>query len=93
MTSISNKLREARKLIERGWTRHELERGNRRCIVGAVYSAIPEVVGRRACLDWLQMAVDVKTQADLAEWNDSCPSKKPVLAAFDKAIELAEAAQ
>jgi hypothetical protein len=62
--------------------------------LGALQQAIngdPANCERSATLDraerLLRAAADTAT---LVGWNDRQPSKKPILAAFDKAIELAE---
>jgi hypothetical protein len=100
MTSVADKLREARALIERGWTRGELERGGRVCVLGAIHKATqlpdddwflspPNL--RLRCWETFAIAAGVNSRPFcIANWNDKQPSKKPVLATFDKAIELAE---
>lgn len=92
MSDVADKLREARALIERGWTRGEFERAGRVCLLGAVNRVAPVITLRIACLDTLSEVISGVPYwgSALAQWNDAQPSKKPVLAAFDKAIELAE---
>jgi len=100
MTAVADKLREARALIERGWTRGALERDGRVCMVGAVNMSLcgdaywqladtrcPEHRVRDAMWALLEDATGTPW---LGDWNDKAKSKRPVLAAFDRAIELAE---
>ena len=97
MTAVAEKLREARALIERGWTQGVFARlpngngtyaENRKatcfCMVGALYH-----VGASArCLRMLERATHT---SPAAKWNDAPErTQADVLAAFDKAIALAE---
>jgi len=96
MASIADKLREARALIERGWTRGTLERDGRVCAVGAISKALTGDASRGLYAEGappVAFAVEdvVGAHGWLGDWNDKQKSKKSVLAAFDKAIELAEA--
>lgn len=96
MTAVADKLREARALIERGWTRNVFRRGSRYCAIGAVNSAIHgnayEIPGAQIWDDAYELLKSATGEAiPVTDWNDVQPSKRPVLAAFDKAIELADA--
>ena len=95
MSATADKLREARALIERGWTRGESCRDGRVCSLGALALVMrgdpnAALYGRdyRAISRIFEQIIG--EDVTLCEWNDRQPSKKPVLAAFDKAIELAE---
>lgn len=101
MSDAANRLREARKLIERGWCQdHYAETASGRechwlddvaakwCILGAInhangcllFSSEPEII--------LSGAVG---RQPLGAWNDEPGrTQAEVLAAFDKAIALAE---
>jgi hypothetical protein len=97
MTDISNKLREARALIERGWCQRAYGRDADGC---SVYEDNPSAI----C--WCASGA-INAKADYAArrvfgeaigtdcipgWNDAPErTQAEVLAAFDKAIELAEA--
>lgn len=93
MSAVADKLREARALIERGWTRGEFQRGERYCAVGAICEAAADY-GEYELMRKALWAAEPRSKAmGMPNWNDAQSSKKPVLAAFDKAIELAEAQQ
>jgi hypothetical protein len=103
VTAVADKLREARALIERGWTQGANARdemGDRLfvdtdeavcfCMMGAIIAAVPP--------DQLLAAEHLLKRAVNDEgveyWNDAPErTQSEVLAAFDKAIELAEAGQ
>jgi hypothetical protein len=53
-------------------------------------AALPDYNTYYAMQSVLGMAVPEMLDSGIAAWNDSRRSKKPVLAAFDKAIQLAE---
>lgn len=88
MSEIANKLREARTLIERGWCQKHLKSAQGYCAVGAI------IATNRNDLDNAAVALLARAARtdSVALWNDASRRTKPqVLAAFDKAIELAEA--
>jgi hypothetical protein len=96
VNAVADKLREAKALIERGWTRGESSRDGRVCALGALATALRGDPNRALYgpdyRDISRIFDQIISEDDtLYEWNDRQPSKKPVLAAFDKAIELAEA--
>jgi hypothetical protein len=106
MTAVSTKLREARALIERGWTQGEYARDKTGrsvdflrhdatcvCAAGAVGAAnghwpTSSLPGMR----FLSLAVGGDgDESDVLQWNDAPErTQADVLAAFDRAIELAE---
>jgi broad specificity phosphatase PhoE len=93
VTPVSESLRKARALVEKGWTRGESYRDGRVCMVGALAAVIrgnPEAmlvgVESGAALKALQQAT---RETIVWRWNDRQPSKKPVLEAFDRAILIA----
>jgi hypothetical protein len=96
VSAVADKLREAKALIERGWTRGESSRDGRVCALGALAMALRgdpnAALYGRDYRDISRIFEQVIGDDTLYEWNDRQPSKKPVLAAFDRAIELAEAA-
>jgi hypothetical protein len=84
MSDVATKLREARKLIKRGWTQGEWHRNGCVCSLSALHKTrapqvadetLRRVIGHRSIIAWND--APGRTQAE-------------VLAAFDKAIELAE---
>jgi hypothetical protein len=98
--SVADKLREAKALVAKGWTRGEYCRDGRVCSYGALYQAFTgdpeglnmdllggEFFEARRCL------FQVIGRNNIISWNDEQTSKRPVLTAFDKAIALAEAGQ
>jgi hypothetical protein len=98
VSAVADKLREARALIERGWTRGESYRDGRVCSLGALATVLTgdpnaALYGREYTQIARIFAQIIGEEDALYEWNDAQKSKRPVLAAFDKAIELAEAEQ
>jgi hypothetical protein len=98
VSPVADKLREARALIERGWTQK----------VGARDSGgTPVWGGEKAAVSWCAVGAICTVGAKMAPfrqannlngwggisvWNDAPErTQAEVLAAFDKAIELAEA--
>lgn len=87
-------LRKARALIAKGWTRRAYERGRgtktRYCSSGAIRA----VVGTTADPRFNEASDVVERESGmtygLPAWNDRQKSKKPVLAAFDRAIKKLE---
>jgi hypothetical protein len=111
MTAVATKLREARALIERGWTQSCFARdaaGDRcythsdlavsYCSVGAIShacnpnGALVSWETQRAAYDALEYAVrEISGDEEIEEFNDyEGRTQAEVLAAFDRAIELAE---
>jgi hypothetical protein len=93
VSAVVDKLREARALIERGWTQRAYERCDGSvCAMGAIehacggcWSDHPDVVSA------LRRGIGVPQADDIFYWNDSVfRTQAEVLAAFDKAIKLAE---
>lgn len=99
--TVADKLREARALIERGWTQGNYVEEGCYCALGAIgmavvgnptapsfmcgYPAISGVV--RA----LGLPLGLRTSSGVADWNDAPDrTQAEVLAVFDKAIALAE---
>jgi hypothetical protein len=108
VTAVADKLREARALIERGWVQ-VLVAGDAKgrsaplhsdtAVVFCPYGALQRVTvadnglyGR--LLELVKRAVGLGKGSSLIVWNDAPErTQAEVLAAFDKAIELAESAQ
>lgn len=91
---VADSLTEAKKLIERGWCRGEFQRGQSFCTVGAIRKVTNQFPVREDCYRLLALTIGttVGWPSEVAHWNDKQPSKKPVLAAFDRAIALAREA-
>lgn len=103
MSAVADKLREARALIERGWTQEYYARGKSGKGVDAlgrhaVCFCATGALRRVNRIEWdnceerglLRKAVG----RNIIDWNDHPKrTQAEVLAAFDKAIELAEAQQ
>ena len=105
VSAVADNLREARALIERGWTQNMFARANKRrvhvmspsartfCIVGALMRVrqTPSCVDVTDEMRALRFAT---SQDNLATWNDA-PERThaEVLEALDKAIALAESDQ
>jgi hypothetical protein len=86
---ISNGLREARALIERGWCQHDMRNGDCVCIRGALLFTFRRWDLEMEADKLLKVATGF--QGYLGDWNDAPErTQADVLAAFDKAIELAE---
>lgn len=89
-------LRDAKSLIERGWTTKNWEYRGRFCAVGAVRKVSGE--GYRPSNEAVKVLASVvpdytafHTPVDIVTYfNDRQTSKKPVLDAFDRAIARAE---
>jgi hypothetical protein len=105
VSAVADKLREAKALIEKGWTRHEFESGDCVCATGAIlraYNLAPfgsdlEKFRRLEATKLLQDAVGAEQALggfgvnSIVAWNDrEDRTQAEVLAAFDRAIELAE---
>jgi hypothetical protein len=101
MGALADKLREARALIERGWTqgafaRHangrvigcESESASCFCMAGAIMRVTPSIYSFERFIEPLCVVIGDRR---LDHWNDAPErTQAEVLAAFDKAIELAE---
>lgn len=88
MNAVADKLREARKLIERGWCQGEAQIGHQFCILGACGWASGDSDLYFDMREPLQKATGCEA---LSRWNDAPErTQAEVLAAFDKAIQLAE---
>ena len=94
-------LRAARRLVKRGWTRNAWARSRdgravhqfsrvavRFSLSGAIYrvTTYPPSSGQD-CYSVLIKAIGCRSEG-LANWNDRQKSKRPVLAAFDRAIVM-----
>lgn len=107
MTSVADKLRKARALIERGWTQGEYARGKSGrqadpigrharcfCAVGALGAANRHWPhGGMIGLKELNSAVGFPSEGEsqILDWNDAeWRTQAEVLAAFDRAISLAD---
>jgi hypothetical protein len=108
VNAVANKLREARALIEeRGWAQGEyLNDGDCLCVSGAISMATvgypDEGDGEtdeqdaefRRIIAALGKAIGCQHSYEIARWNDEPErTQAEVLAAFGKAIALAEAGQ
>jgi hypothetical protein len=94
VSAVADKLREARALVERGWCQHVFDQthGDQQlfCAVGAIVRVTRAVSCYLDVVGTLRQAVDPR--GGLYGWNDAPErTQAEVLAAFDKAIELAEA--
>jgi hypothetical protein len=98
VSAVADKLREARALIERGWCQGDYVCGTSVCVYGAIQATLygdPEDCSVTADEEEVVVLLKEATgSAALVQWND-CPGRTQaeVLAAFDKAIQLAEAGQ
>jgi hypothetical protein len=104
MSAVADKLRKAKALIERGWTQGAFaRRANGRvigyesddascfCIAGALMRVTPLISDFERLCHPLTRATG---SPRLDHWNDAPGrTQAEVLAAFDKAIELAEGGQ
>jgi hypothetical protein len=90
--SAADVLRRAKQvLIERGWQPRPAAWGSRTgpcCALNAVAAATDDESCKRVVDRLLAKAID---EPWVHDWNDRQTSADPVLAAFDRAIELAEA--
>lgn len=93
MSAVADKLREAKALIERGWCQGRMATGDGRvCIRGAILGAFTEEAEERRADALLKKAAGFSGY--LGDWNDlPGRTQAEVLAAFDKAIELAGASK
>jgi len=95
MSAVADKLRAARTLVERGWVQGDYSRGPCVCTLGALNAAFgddPNTDTRsNKWFDAKKLLESVVETPFLDVWNDE-PGRTQgeVLAAFDKAIELAE---
>jgi hypothetical protein len=109
---VADKLREARALIEKGWTQDYFAKDAKGrpdyydpssplvcyCSLGAISTAVrgypdadANVCEVREYENFLAKAIGKSGPVGIAEWNDDPDrTQAEVLAAFDKAIELAE---
>jgi hypothetical protein len=101
MSAVADKLRVARALVAKGWTQEVFARDRRGkevrtaersaacwCAYGAVIRADAEYDG----YVYLSRAIGLTGQL-ISQWNDEpTRTQQEVLAAFDRAIELAEQA-
>lgn len=105
MSAVADKLREARALIERGWTQGQWARGksgrpvrynSRFAVCWCSSGAQARAFGKdwEGYQDAKEMFFAAIEHSNIAVWNDAPErTQAEVLAAFDKAIELAEAEQ
>ena len=107
MSAVADKLREARALIGRGWTQGVFARdaGGRCvspmspdaccfCMMGAVERIASGTYSGDTLISCLEDALGVHDAIGITSFNDDFKRTQPqVLAAFDKAIELAERGQ
>jgi hypothetical protein len=96
MNAVADKLRQARALVERGWMQGDYADADCECFcaLGAIQMAVcgePDndfSLRTRPLEQLFQQALGVKS---IVNWNDANGrTQAEVLAAFDKAIELAE---
>jgi hypothetical protein len=103
MTAVADKLREARALIAKGWTQGTFRASRPSesvcyCLYGAINKAVLGYADADCSAtfeyeEFLGKAIG-REPLDLANWNDDPErTQAEVLAAFDKAIELAEGAR
>lgn len=102
MGAVADKLREARALIERGWTQgwfartaagndcwYSAKEASCWCVTGALFRVAISVREESRLAGTFLAAID--TTDGIAGWNDVPDrTQAEVLAAFDRAIELAE---
>jgi hypothetical protein len=99
MAKPSTVLKKARKLIERGWTKDACARDKnglpvavdskeacRWCMFGSLLAVARNDQGRMEAGAFLAEA----SNGSYIELNERAPNRRPVLAAFDRAIALAE---
>jgi hypothetical protein len=90
MTPVSTKLREARALIERGWTQGLFSKDGCYCAAGAIL-ALGVDTYNPLTRQFAELSGVGTTALDVVRWNDNyLRTQTDVLAAFDRAIELAE---
>jgi hypothetical protein len=104
---VADKLREARALIERGWTQKAPARsvggievwGGAAsavcwCTFAAVCTSGHDISFTSCMLNAFRAANDIHADQSITDWNDAPErTQAEVLAAFDKAIALAESDQ
>jgi hypothetical protein len=99
--TVADKLRKARALVERGWTRGQYCRDGRYCLAGAIKKAFSgdanstfneaDPVGKAVGAIVIQAIGKPRAEVGtLYRWNDAQKSKHSVLMVLDRAIELAE---
>jgi len=88
LNDVQRHLIEARKLIERGWCQGDDEFRGSYCMMGAITRVAPNCSAVFAADNVLRKVIG--EFSSVADWNDS-PSrtKAEVLAAFDRAVEIA----
>lgn len=100
MSDVKAVLKKARALIDIGWTKGTYARNQRHeptaecsraaicwCVYGALIRASSELhVPLSPAIDILYKHLEPE-YGGLADFNDAQPSKKPVLALFDRALE------
>lgn len=102
MSAVAEKLREARALVERGWTQEAYARNASGDDLEDVDGEFDDTEPVCWCMAGAMMKAGLEDEADkfvldaigeryIPEWNDAPErTQAEVLAAFDKAIELAE---
>jgi hypothetical protein len=94
MSAVAEKLREARALIERGWCQGHTRSNGSFCAWGALREAAFLSPVYWNATETFQRAVPPTQRIGIADWNDAPErTQAEVLAAFGKAIELAESDQ
>jgi hypothetical protein len=105
VSAVADKLREARALIERGWTQGAYARNAAGEDLEDVDWEFSDTDPVCWCMSGAMMQAGLEDEADdfiqraigkkfIPEWNDASErTQAEVLAAFDRAIELAEAGQ
>jgi rhodanese-related sulfurtransferase len=98
VSAVADKLREARALIERGWTQEAYSRSDdgrdalfsdAEAVCWCAVGAMAEVGLASLCEMYFRRVID--WPGGIISWNDAPErTQAEVLAAFDKAIELAE---
>lgn len=87
-------LKEARGLIQEGWTRGHYKRDGRYCAMGAIIEAVQnsDVESHQyiTLVDMLTNRINEEGMVPLSRWNDEQKTKKPVLELFDDVIEEME---
>ena len=102
MSAVADKLREARALVERGWCKGDcaVDMGGRRCSERDAFAVRFDPQGAMSRVSEADYSIfGLMTEAlrraiqseNIAAWNDAPErTQAEVLAAFDRAIELAE---
>jgi hypothetical protein len=99
MMKVSTLLIRSRDLIVKGWTRETGERDGRYCSLGAIgkvrsspsvtYEAYTQARGLLATVVGVDRTIETEFDA-IVRFNDRQKTKKPVVEAFNRAIELAK---